>query len=375
MYDGVDGVVQIGGDLYVKNQQALVDLLSHLRTVGYKIDDLRRAAYVKSAGATPQSMEQNGWSLWYAHLDIRRGKCGTCNSYISTAGIRSHGHRCEVCGDITYEDIVDGSTVRFTFIEPDGQPSSSWDDIAMVAKNWDVEEGYLYLYPSIDLNERYRSREVRVFYENSDKWEEVVVDGERLIRVRYTLPFDYQLSAINPRQIGGHYWNHKIVLVWDGVEYSEYFSKLPIKQSMSIFETWHWAPLGSSPTLHRRVLGAVHNHDNKGWHYQDGRAWFSRESYRQMGLFIEHFTRLDAALWDARSARFPLDGPGGIDAVAQFCSLNPEVVDAPNIGNLIEGAYKLRRGVGMTPRELQAFVAAMEDGDTAELFRSITEDS
>src|SRR5690606_40187283 len=46
---------------------------------------------------------------------IGKGKCNSCESLIDTTGIRSHGHTCEVCGEVTYLEMIEGSTIRFSF--------------------------------------------------------------------------------------------------------------------------------------------------------------------------------------------------------------------------------------------------------------------
>jgi hypothetical protein len=172
-------------------------------------------------------------------------------------------------------------------------------------------------------------------------------------------------------EIWGHEYNATIVKVWDGQEYREW-DKLPIPESFSIYETWQWTPLEPSPTLHKRVLGAVHNTDDKGWHYQDGRPWFRRETFAEMGKFVRHFTTLDADAWDEQSQRFRLDGPGGIDDVAWFCHPEAEVENRPNIGNFLVGLSKAASGEQLTAEEAVAMSDAWnEDPDTVDFAKAI----
>lgn len=366
MFENIEGVVVIGGDPYVKTPAALEAVLTELRAMGYQIDNLRESDHRQKDGVSVEKMEKNGWSLWYAHLDVRRGKCGTCHQHIDTAGIQSHGHKCERCGAVTYYEIIDGSTVRFSFI-PHDESKHGMADLTMKAKRWDIEAGYLYFYPEVMDGLWSQGKHAKQYFEaNKDKWEEVEEDGQRLIKVRYPSPFDFEDSAINPSDINGHYWNHKIVLVWEGKEYDEFFSDFPVPQSMSVFETWHWAPLEASPTLHKKVLGAIHNHDDKGWHYQDGRTWFSAKSFEEMGKFIRHFTTLDADAWDRKSKQFRLDGPGGIDDVALFCHPNAEVENRPNVGNFIVGLSKALSGQQITNDEMAAMADAVKDPEESD---------
>jgi hypothetical protein len=368
MFENIEGVVVIGGNPYAKTPAALEALLAELRTIGYQIDNLREADYRKKDDVSVETMEKNGWSLWYAHLDVRRGKCGSCNQYIDTAGIRSHGHKCGWCGAVTYYKIIDGSTVRFSFVQRD-ENEYGMADLTMKARRWDTEAGYLYLYPEILDGLWLRGDRAKQYFEaNKDKWEEVEEDGQRLIRVRYRNSSYLEDSAINPSNIHGHFWNHEIVLVWEGKEYPEYSSNFPIPRSMSVYEAWHWAPLDASPTLHKKVLGAIGNTDDKGWHYQDGRPWFGARSFEEMGKFVRHFTSLNADAWDVQSRHFRLDGPGGIDDVAKFCHPNAQVENRPNVGNLLVGFGKAMSGQKLTEGEMAAIVDAAKDPEERDKF-------
>lgn len=369
-----EDVVWIGGDLYCKTPEVLAIALKQCRTIGYEIKDNRVDGFsVQRGEVTPEQMEQNGWSLWYASFDVRRGKCRSCGSYISLVGIMAHGHTCEVCGAVTYRNIIDGSTVRFYFL---GEERGFFGpELNMEAKRWDDENGWLYLKYEFhpgglgvftgDKAKEYLAR-------HKDKWELVQEDGQTLVKIHYASSLYVQEDdVIGVSQTWGHEQNADIVKVWDCKEYREW-DRLPIPESFSIYETWHWAPLEASPTLHKRVLHAVHNTDDKGWHYQDGRPWFSRESFAEMSKFVRHFTTLDADAWDERSQQFRLDGPGGIDDVAKFCHPEAEVEDRPNIGNFLVGLSKFASGQRMTEGEAEAMArAAKEDPLTQDFTKTV----
>jgi hypothetical protein len=367
MFENIEGVVVVSGKLYAKTQAALEALLAELRTIGYQIDNLRETNYRKREDISVEAIEKSGWSLWYAYLNVRRGKCGSCNQHIDVAGIQSHGHKCERCNAVTYYKIIDGSTVRFSFVQRDGC-EYDMDDLTMRARRWDAEAGYLYLYPEIMDGLWLRGDSTKQYFEaNEDKWEEVKEDGQRLIRVRYRNSFYLEDSAIGLNEIHGHYQNCEIVLVWKGKEYPEYSPNFPIPQSMNIYEAWHWAPLDASPTLHKRVLDAIGETDDRGWHYQDGRPWFSSLKFEEMGKFIRHFTSLNADMWDVQSRRFRLDGPGGIDDVAKFCHPNAQVENRPNVGNLLV-AFNEAMFRRLTDSEMGAMSDAAKDPEEADKF-------
>lgn len=378
--DGPDeplpGVIAIGGDFYVKSQEALDALLAALRIIGYKIKNLREDEHRDRNRVSVKQMEQNGWSMWFCSLDVTRGKCNSCGGFIKTTGIKSHGHKCELCGAVTYYKIIDGSKIRFSFVQNESE-KYSMADIKMTAKRWDTEAGYLYLYPEVTGGLWLRDEDALAYLEsNSHKWEAVEENGQRLIKVRYPNAFYLEDSVINPSDIIGHYWNHEIVLVWEGEEYNEWFSDFPVRQSMSIYEAWHWAPLQASSTVHKKILGSIGNTDDKGWHHQDGSPWFTPRMFAGMGKFIRHFTALDADAWDRASKRFRKDGPGGIDDIVAFCHPKAVAQNRPNIGNLIGGVTKISRILHgsnevFSENELAGISDAMKDARVVDDFAEV----
>ncbi len=364
--------VWVAGDLYCKTPEALKIALETLRTTGYNVTDQRIDGYsIKEGRTTPEQMEQNGWSLWYARLDdIDRGKCKSCQSYISRQGIRMHGHTCEVCGEVTFYEMIEGSTISFRFVSTE----HGWFDpyLRMTVKRWDTDAGWLYLEREIEPGgwSIMTAEQAEVYLdEHSAKWELVDEDDRQLIKLRFHLrhmgdPVNDE-TVIEPKDIFGHHINYDEVKVWEGKEYSQYAfgdKALPIPESISVYESWHWAPLEASPTLHERIFRAVHSVSDAGYWYQDGRQAWGRDMYERMGVFVRHFTTLDADKWDRESFGFRLDGPGGIADVAQFCHPDAVVENQPNIGNFLVGVTKAIRGERLVGEEEAAFKAAV-DGD------------
>lgn len=352
-----DDIVSVSGNLYVKTPEALERLLNELRDAGYTVDNLREAKH-REGRATVEQMEQNGWSLWYASIrsDIRRGKCQSCESYIELRGIRSHGHTCEVCGEVTYLDYVDGSRIRFEFLNEAYRGVMFAPQLHMTVQRWDTDEGYLYLYREFHeggLSVVTGERAEQYLAENSELWEQVEEDGNALLKVRYPNPWRRDEAAIEPYDSSGHYSNYREVKVWQGEEYREW-DRLPVPESMSIYEAWHWAPLPKSPTIHRDILSAAGQTDDKGWHYQDGRPWFREGHWREMSKFVHHFTELDGEAFDRAWPRFRSDGPGGIDDIARFCHESPVVTDRPNMMNSINAIVDASRGKRLSQREIEA---------------------
>lgn len=376
-FESIPGVVSIC-DLYAKTQQALDTLLTKLESIGYKIDNLRNAEHRQRDGVSIDKMEKNGWSLWFASLEVRRGKCGSCNGLIDVRGIQSHGHKCELCGAVTYYDILDtresktASSIRFSFTSQNDE-SIGLADIRMDAHHWDIAEGYLYLYPEVKDGLWLKGDRAQKYLDsNKDKLEWITLnDGKQLIRVKYPHPWNYNESAINPSEIYGHHWNHKIVKVWDGKEYGEWDQDFPLPETISVYEAWHWAPLQSSPHLHEEIISAAGMVSDCGYYYQDGRAAFYDVHLERMRAFVEHFTTLDLKSWDSMIARADKSGPGMIRAIARFCHNDAEVENRPNIGNVIVGFSKIMNGQRLTSEENDAMIDGLKDDKTAKTFFDI----
>lgn len=376
-----DDAIWVRGDLYCKTPEALQIALDTIRTIGYTVIDTRIDGHsIKEGKATPQHMEQHGWSLWHAQLDdVNRGKCRSCHAHISRLGIRTHGHTCENCGEVTFYDIVGGTDIVFRFVG--SEYSVFGTDLRMTVKRWDTDEGWLYLRRQVEpagWSIMTPDEATTYLEQHSDKWELVTEDGEQLVKLRYHLRFYgdpvNDETVIDPKEVFGSYINYDEVIVWNGEEYSEYQpgQRLPVPMHVSIYEAWHWSPLEPSERLHERIIRSVHHVSDVGYYYQDGRQAWSRDAYQSMGVFVRNFTTLDADKWDRESARFRLDGPGGIADIARFCHPDAVVENQPNIGNFLVGAAKFIDGQPLVGNEADAFKAAVtEDPAVKEYLRGL----
>lgn len=366
-----ENVVQIMRDLYVKTPEALSELLTDLQGRGYEVTDLRKDKYRLDRGATVAQMEEKGWSLWFASMpDLRRGKCNSCGSLISVVGVHSHGHKCEICGEITYYELVDGSTITFVFNNNEERGFMS-PRLRMKVKLWDVENSLLYLYPEFlegGLSVVTGDSADDYLKQNSRFWRKGSVGSGELIVIEYSLKWDRRTALIEPYDSYGHYWNHTIVKIWEGKEYGEY-GELPIPESMSIYETWHWAPLPATRNLHERILSAARQVSDKGYYYQDGRQAFYTGNWKEMAKFVRHFTVLDGDRFDAAWPKFRNSGPGGIDDLAHFCHGNPIVENRPNIGNVLTAVGKMMEGQSLTDDEMREAVRGASTDEGTDLVR------
>lgn len=316
-------IVEITGNLYCKTPEALDFLLSTLRENEYSIKNLResRANDNFHSNVTVEQMERDGWSLWYASMPdtIRKAKCGSCGGYVSTRGCKAHGTKCSLCGEVLHYDIIDGSIIRFMF--PEQEYTMTCPQMRMKAKSWDDETGELLLYLDEDAYV-YRigvteEDPKEILAQFSDCWEPVEQDDVRYIKVIKTKDYDPKVS-INTMDIHGHYHNSNIVNVYKGKEYSEWnFGRegLPIPESISIYETWHWAPLPPSEYLFEKIMRAAGQVSRKEY----GSYSVSGVPVERMSKFIEHFTELDHKEFERRLPLISLQCPDFIDELCDFC--------------------------------------------------------
>ncbi len=324
----IPGVVEIAGSLYAKSPEALKALLKALYAHGYEIKDCSHDDR-RPERAVQEKQGWHRWYLWYASLGEkvlqRKGKCNSCGSYIDTGGIKSHKHRCEVCGEYTYLKFADGTIVRFKFLS--GEERRPLFTLKLKMKVYDYDEIgkqlFLYLEPEDGGSGDYRAEDAkRVLEQNRDKWSTYVgPDRQQFVAIYYDAydPYIRPDDVIEMHDTWSHVYNHKIVKLFQGKEYNEY-DRLPVRGGYSVYEAWHWMPWPPSPKLHEKIISAAGMVADCGYYYQDdGRQTFYEGHLKSMRLFVEHFTLLDLDGWDQMIARAPYSGPGMIRAVATFC--------------------------------------------------------
>ena len=334
-------IVAIGGsEMYCLTHRARDEVLARLRELGYRVDDLADGDDSSDDAARLKAITESRGARYYAHLDISTGKCGSCQQYISTTGIRSHGHTCEKCGAITSQEIVDGSTVIFSF--RDDGPTEFWGpELQLTTKRW--KDNHIWCYTSgmrgkrgLGSHEMTPGEIEEYLAKHHDKWRYETIDDEQFLVVFYEFRprLTYPNQLIVMKDIWGGVSNYSIVRVYEGKEYSEY-RQLPVPDSLHIYDTQDWERLQPSPDLHERLFTAVRQVSDCDYYYQDGRDAFSPEMFERMGLYVKHFTTLDYEAWRRLIPRIPLDGPGAIMTIARFCHPQPRVQNAPNIGNVL----------------------------------------
>lgn len=386
--ESVTGVIEIGRDLYTKSPDNLVALLDYLKNAHYDVEDTNSDNYSKKPSRKVQ--EKEGWALWYATLneDVlqKKGKCGSCNSYIDTRGIETHEHKCEKCGDFTFLKFVPGAAVRFKFSDD----KRGFSDLTLIVQSYDSENKELRFFKRFEDVPNKKSipcnpDEILFSYKNlpaelrmfNDVFTEREIEDIPVLVTHYDNKSKYmdRKDKIDLCDVRGSKFNFQLVRLFNGKEYSE-LDKIPVPDSHLIYEAWHWSPLNPHPKLHERILRAAGLVSDCGYYYQDGRQAIYKENIMGMRKFVKNFTTIDVNSFDNMVAYAPLDGPGFIRTLAKFCHKNPVLEDRPNIGNTLVAMSKIFEGKSLSEKEIEAGKRGLrEDEKGVEFFRAINRES
>ena len=376
---GIEGIVEIPQcGLYAKSPEALEVLFALLEGLGYEVKDCGK----DERGRRPSRhiQEQQGWYLWHASLkddvSVQKGKCGSCGSYIDLRGIRTHKHACEVCGAYTYLDFERGSKIQFSFAEDMSHERGMFSDIGMIIYDHDESIGSLLLHPEpVDekgFGKLNREKAKKVLEANSKQYRRIPARLPKGVRKhirrlkaegrhseaediklkfgrRYgvpviAIPYDPcsgRVGVISTTSLSGGRSNHRIVKLYKDKEYGEWDS-LPLPESYSIYEAWHWMPATSDDgLLHEKIIKSAGMVTDCGYYYQNGRREFYEIHLLRMRLYVENFTNIPIETWDEFILGADKSGPGMIKEMAAFCQgvTSREAVyeNKPNMGNLING--------------------------------------
>jgi len=366
-----EGVIPISGNLLCKTPEGLDELRLLLKQNGYEVKETCEEADEETYKESPRKLrEEKMFYLWSAKFSDDnfevKGKCRACESLISIEDIETHKHKCEVCGDYTFLQFVEGrSAVNVEFIK------SGVFVQDLVVHHYDEINHILYFFRNIeDIDQLEKMAPqvkagVKASYKTVDEklkeaegdFQIVKVDGIELIAVRYN---SYLSDGEREKAISNGEEDIKIIgsIRWVQVRHDKEsilkppFKKFPGHKFVSIYEMWHNDLLEPSPTLHEKIMKFGGISSDKGTYYQDGRpAPIGDYKYREMRRFVEHFTTLDVDKWDEMISRAPKDGPGLVETIAKFCHSEPQIKDSPSIGHLFTAAAKIQRGENLTEGE------------------------
>jgi len=357
----VEGVVMARPDnIYVTSEKSLAPLLNYLRSVGYDIKDIAADRSDRREKPSRLELEKNGGLLWFATLreDVaqRKAECGSCKTLISSRGVATHGHKCENCGDQTYLEYVRGGEVSFSVVY---EQSRDLRTPTFVVHSYDDEAGILRFYVNpADCKDR-RARRVRNFNLTPEQSMDMVddllrrfprtfrleeVEGIDTLTVNHKATGYIQEDSINPSAIEGRIENYRLVKLFRGKIFDEW-AHLPVPESVSVYEAWHWAPLRPSPTLYDKIMSAAGQTSDKSFYYQDGRPAFDKLQIKWMLNFIRGLTALDARKIKKR-LNPRLSGPDFIDTLARLSGNDDYIATRPNFGNTMVFLGKVLQGRG-----------------------------
>ncbi len=97
--------------------------------------------------------------------------------------------------------------------------------------------------------------------------------------------------------------------------------RIPIPESISVYEMWHTARHEPDHELHKRLIAMGGRRSDASWYRRNDPPW-SAQTLERIGEYIRHFTTLDADKWFelVASGRFPTEGPKAIEATRLFCA-------------------------------------------------------
>lgn len=343
----------------VKSPEAMDLFLADLRNKGYE-----DKTYVEKG-------EKRRPNYFYMSLRddvlVDKGVCNSCNSYISRNGIKMHKHKCEVCGEFTYLEFVDGTTVRFYWQDDIG--SSAFEpSMKMKVKDYDDENRCLILYAKPmdgnNFNDWNLKNALKSLRKHRPSYSFVKIEGKTYISIPYEVHYGKRTGPqlINMADSHGHVVNHRMVKLFQGKEYGEWFDPIPIPENYTVKGAWEGYPLPRSPYLHETIIHAAGMVSRCDYYYQDGRTEFREIHLLRMRLFVEHFTDINIDEWDRMIERADKSGPGMIRALAAFCHPDAVPKNEPNFWNLVHGVSKIQDALNGHPVKMSDDeIAAMWD--------------
>ena len=371
--EGIEGIVNIAQDLYCKTPESLAALKEHLIDVGYDIQDLRKEEGRPSADV----QEKNGWNLWFAKpskkLVETKAECGSCKTLLDKDAVWRHGSQCSKCHEFTAIKYSRRGLVSFSITDDD----RSMYNLTLIIHSYDKDKKQLHFYmnpkqcrnpfpirvsrlsPSIEESYKNLASDIKKF---PGHFKVQTIDGIKVVSVNNDADsHDIQSPGINPIEISGELQNYNIVDVFKGKRYDSW-GNLPIPDSISIHEAWHWAPLKPGPDLYKKILSAARQVSRKDYYYQDGRDAFFDLQIGWILTFIKHFTTLDAERIAPLMCK-DLSGPGFIDNLAKLTGNNEHIQTEPNIGNAMVFFGKVLKNEPVNQNEIDEAVkgAGLDD--------------
>lgn len=417
---GVENTVLIMNHIYPKTRSAYLQTLEGLQDGGYSIPD---HAKIKAG-------EDEKEALFFTLGDIGAAECGSCDSVISSRGVKVHNHPCECCGQPTCVTYRKGGAIRFRFIGADGRYVGNDISFRIYGYN-EHEEGdwndlLLYAAPLLkDYTEPTTGRSLRIGLMGVDSEAEaqnLLEEAARQKLYRRSLVIDPETgqdvpviilkhhksrllqkgSVFDTAELVGGIDNHRLIKIWNGRKYGDW-DKLPVPETLHLSRRYMngFKHSLAEPNIHETIMGAAGQVSRADYYHQEGRAAFGREAFERMSHFVNHCVDVPFAEWQdflsglkgriqkpqslsgdfgayvfnsvrggfGASGRYQnISGPDFIYALAEWAGKmsdgrRKKVRDEPNIGNALEGVWKIINGQTLGAAEAAAMMEGAETPD------------
>jgi len=204
-------------------------------------------------------------------------------------------------------------------------------------------------------------------------------------------------SPFDTYEIYGSRKNYKDIKVFNGQKYDGWFDKLPVPDTLHLSSRYVGAYKHSmtEPNIHETIMSAAGQVSRADYYHQDGRPAFTQTAFDRMDHFVKNFVDVPYQSWRKflqglgsktntqkqrmRTGPFGefiamargvggyqnIDGPGFIYALAEWAGKMSDgrrknVRDEPNIGNALEGAFKMMSGQKLNESEAAAMLEGLE---------------
>ena len=370
----VPDVVEIAGDLHPKTaaaHQAVLEWLSQ----DYDIKDCNQ---------DPTHPHDAHYCSLKETVFQRMLVCNHCGKLGDTRGSRCHGHTCEHCGGLLYQEYLPGVVIRFEFW--DSKPGFESRTVSLRIRRYDLEAEEVVFEPEQVVSGFYsevRPEQFTTMMEAHQDDYRITKDGGWAFYYpsRSRGQADDRLR-INTHEVGRPENDerrsfYKFVGVYKEEIYPAIWGfgddNIPVPRSYMVYPTYKQLPLPHTPKLSARLISLARQVSRCDYYYQDGRQAFDNGHLAWIRTAVEHLTDLDLQRFDQFLRRCPKDGPGFIRSLAVFVTretgVEQLVENQPNIWNAVTALTKVASGQGITSGEAEACQHALSDrGVQRELF-------
>ncbi len=306
---------------------------------------------------------------WFAHLkdSVKQdfAKCNFCNHYSTRLGCRCHNYKCDKCGKVLWREYLNGGNIRFSFKKCEEYKTVSLKIHSFLDKTQEIV-----CYPDYYKGNHWLTLTEDKFHAYMEEFkDEYRVIGQKLYAFYCPNKRDenikINIAEVNRGDSEEEHCHYRYVTLYKGEE----CDKLPVRDMYMIYDTYKDAPIKHTSKLAQNIIHAARQVARCDYYYQDGRDAFYDGQLKWMADYINHFTDLKG--FDRFTKVCRRDGPGFIVHLSYWVEaqtgVRQEIINEPNIGNLIIGMSKLGNE-RLTEDEFYTMLDAANDKKTRELW-------